>query len=288
MPSPLVSGFSGSVPLRCSSALLHAVAVGVVGAVDHAVAVGVACAELERMWNSLRVRDARAVVCGRVASRSFGLSPTLALVVVRDAVAVGVGRSGRVKLGAGRELRGAVRRRRPAWAARAGECSWRRSPARWSRVESAEAQSPTKPPPPVAAPPCRRRRVPMPTDVSTVALLRRRCGPVRGVLLVAGLRRGRLGQAHVGVGNRLRQPGGPVLPTHERRSERAEARGCRRRGRPRSCPRTGGRRGPTGAQCAASWSKCCQCPTCLASPSVGTCRQVVRGPLALLGEIDPR
>ena len=46
-------------------------------------------------------------------------------------------------------------------------------------------------------------------------------------------------------------------------------RGFRRRGRWRSCRRSGGRRRQLAAHRAPSWRKCCQCPTCVASPSVG-------------------
>ena len=83
------------------------------------------------------------------------------------------------------------------------------------------------------------------------------------------------------------EPGRPVLPADERRGERAQAEGAGDQAggdraretevAERGGPRRARRHGVSGVSVR----------HCLASPSMGTCRQVVRGPLALLGEIDP-
>ena len=76
-------------------------------------------------------------------------------------------------------------------------------------------------------------------------------------------------------------------PSSRRAARRARpGRGFQRRGRRRSCPRSAGRRARRAARVRHGVSGV-SVRHCLASPSMGRCRQVVRGPLALSGEIEP-
>ena len=87
--------------------------------------------------------------------------------------------------------------------------------------------------------------------------------------------------------SRRRAPAPTANPSNPRAARRARrGRAFRRRGQQRLCPRNAGRRARRAARCAPSWRKCCQCPTLSGIPFHGQCRQVVRGPLALLGEIE--
>ena len=287
MPSPLVSAIQRVGAVALLVGVRHAVAVGVVVAVDDAVAVGVRPAgSCERIWNSVAFDRPDGVRRSCASAASVGLSPDLALEVVRDAVAVGVGRR-------------ASRTSRPAPNCAAAGARSSTSCARRARAGAVGAGArPSEPPDAEAERRRSRRRWRAPAGAGAAAAGQadrsqdRRAaaapvGPVRGVLLVAAS-----AARSAWRGARRRWPPAASArranPSSPRAARRARPdRGCRRRGRQRSCPRNGGRRGRWAAQRAPSWRKCCQCPTCLASPSMGRCRQVVRGPLALLGQIDP-
>ena len=215
------------------------------------------------MWNSLStdrpVAGAHHRVAGdggRVADRSLDSkssgTPSLS------------GRSALANVVAGADSRPS--RCCPWWSACAGSAS--RGAGCGSRSGSTcrrETRTPLEPKltsvPPVTALPVGR---PMPIGAAPPP----RVGSLRGCRWAA--RSSRVPRAWRAGRASSRTPGsGPAanLPADQGRV-RVPRPSVRRPGRWRWCPRIGGLRGRS-ARCAPSWCKCCQCLTCVASPSMG-------------------
>ena len=267
--SPLVSGVRRD---RCrwpARPRWHAVAVGVVVAVDHAVAVGVAAfgsaADLEVVER--RHAGSPAIVAASPASSGFRAALVLdASGTPSPSLSPSVSKSSCARRSCPRRRRG---RRCVVRAARAPLLGAGSSASRSAcEVDGADAAAEVEAAGVAAARRRRRRAGRCRSGPSATAAPDRdgACGSAARCR-AAALQLGELD----GERRRLLRQALRASPSSRRAARRSRpGRVFRRRGRWRSCPRIGGLRGRWAARRAPSWRKCCQCPTCLASPSMGS------------------